>query len=72
MGGIFEIVVDTLIVCTITALIVLVSGGVYEIVPVDQAASMPAVAFQQLLGGNTLGGGVLLLLAYYYLYYPLS
>ncbi len=71
-GGIFEIVVDTLIVCTITALIVLVSGGVYEIVPVDQAASMPAVAFQQLLGGNTLGGGVLLLLAYYYLYYPLS
>ncbi len=56
MWGIFEIVVDTLIVCTITALIVLVSG-VYEIVPVDQAASMPAVAFQQLLG-NTLGGGI--------------
>ncbi|QQY80300.1 AGCS family alanine or glycine:cation symporter [Keratinibaculum paraultunense] len=56
MWGIFEIVVDTLIVCTITALVVLVSG-VYKTVPIDQAASMPAVAFQQLLG-NTLGGGI--------------
>ncbi|SHD76188.1 alanine/glycine:cation symporter family protein [Schnuerera ultunensis] len=56
MWGIFEIVVDTLIVCTVTALIVLVSG-VYELVPADQAASMPAVAFQQLLGNN-LGGGI--------------
>ncbi|MCF6462395.1 alanine/glycine:cation symporter family protein [Clostridium sp. Cult1] len=56
MWGIFEIVVDTLIVCTVTALIVLVSG-VYEIVPAEQAASMPAVAFQQLLGNN-IGGGV--------------
>ncbi len=56
MWGIFEIVVDTLIVCTVTALIVLVSG-VYEIVPADLAASMPAVAFQQLLGNN-LGGGI--------------
>ncbi len=56
MWGMFEIVVDTLIVCTITALVVLVSGA-YKMVPIDQAASMPAVAFQQLLG-NTLGGGI--------------
>lgn len=56
MWGIFEIVVDTLIICTVTALLVLVSGA-YEIVPADQAASMPAVAFQQLLGDG-LGGGI--------------
>ncbi|HSH35559.1 sodium:alanine symporter family protein [Schnuerera sp.] len=56
MWGLFEIVVDTVIVCTITALVILVSG-VYKIVPTDQAASMPAVAFQQLLG-DSIGGGV--------------
>ncbi len=56
LWGIFEIVVDTLIVCTITALVILVSG-VWEIVPSDQAATMPAVAFQQLFG-ETLGGGI--------------
>lgn len=56
MWGIFEIVVDTLIICTITALLVLVSGA-YEMVPASQAASMPAIAFQQLFG-DTLGGGI--------------
>jgi AGCS family alanine or glycine:cation symporter len=54
LWGIFEIVVDTLIVCTVTALVVIVSG-VYKTVPAAEAASMPAVAFQQLLG-DTFGG----------------
>ena len=56
MWGIFEIVVDTLIVCSVTALVILVSG-VWEIVPAAEAATMPAVAFQQMFG-NTLGGGI--------------
>lgn len=54
MWGIFEIVVDTLIVCTFTALVVLISG-VYTIEGASPAA-MPALAFQETLGG--LGGGI--------------
>lgn len=56
MWGMFEIVVDTLIVCSITALVVLTSGLHLEI-PATEAASMPAIAFQQLLGDG-LGGGL--------------
>lgn len=56
MWGIFEIVVDTLIVCTITALVVLVSG-VWTSMPSSEAAAMPAQAFQNLFGAN-LGGGI--------------
>lgn len=54
--GIFEIVADTLIVCTITALLVLTTG-MHETVPASEAATMPALAFQQLLG-EKLGGGI--------------
>ncbi len=56
MWGIFEIVVDTLIVCTVTALVVLVTG-LYETIPGTEAASMPARAFQALLGDG-LGGAI--------------
>ncbi|PAB57943.1 alanine/glycine:cation symporter family protein [Anaeromicrobium sediminis] len=56
MWGIFEIVVDTLIVCTTTAFVVLTTG-LWKEVPADQAASMPARAFQSLLG-DSLGGGI--------------
>lgn len=59
MWGLFENVVDTLIVCTATALVVIVTG-LYETVPADSAASMPSLAFQQLLG-NTLGGVIVTL-----------
>lgn len=52
--GIFEIIVDTIIVCSMTAFIIL-STGVYKIVPAKDAASMPARAFQTLLG-DQLGG----------------
>lgn len=57
MWGIFEVIVDTLIVCTTTALVVLVTG-VWTDVPPGQAGSMPALAFQQLLGDG-LGGGMI-------------
>lgn len=56
MWGIFEIVVDTLIVCTVTALVVLITG-LYEVVPAKEAASIPAKAFQSLLGEG-LGGTI--------------
>lgn len=54
--GIFEIIVDTFMVCTMTAFVVLTSG-VWNTIPASEAASMPARAFQALLG-NTLGGGI--------------
>lgn len=56
MWGIFEIVIDTLIVCSVTAILILVTG-VWEIVPAADAATMPAVAFQQMFG-NAIGGGI--------------
>ncbi len=56
MWGIFENIVDTLIVCTATAFIVLVTG-LYKTVSPDQAAAMPSMAFQSLLGEG-LGGGI--------------
>lgn len=47
--GIFEITLDTLIVCTVTALVVLVTGA-WQAVPGDQAAAMPPMAFQTVFG----------------------
>ncbi|MGB5822720.1 MAG: sodium:alanine symporter family protein [Proteocatella sp.] len=47
--GIFEITVDTLLVCTVTALVVLITG-LWETVPSSEAASIPALAFKQLFG----------------------
>lgn len=43
--GIFEITLDTLIVCTVTALVVLVTGA-WQAVPASEAAAMPSMAFQ--------------------------
>ena len=59
MWGIFENVVETLIVCTITALIVIVTG-LYTTVPASEAATMPSLAFQTLLGDG-LGGTIVTL-----------
>src|SRR5699024_7262618 len=42
--AVFEIFIDTIIVCTITALVVLVSG-VWTEIPSDLAATLPAHAF---------------------------
>lgn len=49
MWGVFEVVVDTLLVCTITALAVLTSG-VWQEVSADKAASMPSMAFSRVFG----------------------
>lgn len=48
--AVFEIFVDTIVVCTVTALVVLTSG-IWTEVGSDQAATMPAMAFQNVLGG---------------------
>ena len=47
--GIFEITLDTLIVCTVTALVVLVTGA-WQAVPASEAAAMPSMAFQTVFG----------------------
>lgn len=52
--GIFEIIVDTLVICSMTAFAIL-STGLWETVPASEAASIPALAFQSLFG-NELGG----------------
>lgn len=52
--GIFEITVSSLIICTMSALVVLTTG-VWNQVDSSVAASMPTLAFQSVLG-NTLGG----------------
>lgn len=57
LWGVFEIIVDTLCICTITALLVL-STGVWSSVSADKAAAMPSMAIQTLLGVK-LGGGFL-------------
>ena len=56
MWGVFGIMVDTMIICTITAFVVLVTD-VWTVVPPGEAGSMTALAFQQLLGEG-LGGGI--------------
>jgi AGCS family alanine or glycine:cation symporter len=52
--GIFEVIVDTLIICTTTAFLVLTTGLWKEVDP-NAANTIPTIAFQNLLG-NTLGG----------------
>jgi AGCS family alanine or glycine:cation symporter len=59
MWGVFSVIVDTMIVCTTTAFVVLVTG-VWTEVPPERAATMPARAFQQLFGEG-LGGGLVTL-----------
>ena len=56
MWGVFGIMVDTVIICTTTAFVCLVTD-VWTVVPPGEAGSMPALAFQQLLGEG-LGGGL--------------
>lgn len=48
--AVFEIFVDTIVVCTATAMVVLTSG-IWTEVGAEQAATMPAMAFQSVLGG---------------------
>lgn len=54
--GVFEILVDTIIICTLTALIV-ITTGIWQKVPSSEAASMPSMAFQHVFGNNV-GGAI--------------
>jgi AGCS family alanine or glycine:cation symporter len=56
MWGVFGIMLDTMIICTTTALVVLVTD-VWTVVPAGEAGSKPSLAFQQLLGEG-FGGGI--------------
>lgn len=57
LWGIFEVFVDTIVICTMTALVILTSG-VWKELPSSKAAAMPATVFQSVFG-VTLGGGAL-------------
>lgn len=56
MWGVFEIIMDTIVVCTATALVVLVSGQ-WTATGSSMAGQMPAKAFQSVFG-TALGGGI--------------
>ncbi|MDO5301675.1 MAG: amino acid carrier protein [Tissierellia bacterium] len=58
--AVFEIFVDTILVCTVTALVILVSN-VWTEIPSEAAATMPAVAFGNVVGQNF--GGALVAIA---------
>lgn len=57
LWGVFEIIIDTLIICTMTALAILTTD-VWTTIPVNEAASMPSVVFQQAFGNNI--GGIIM------------
>ena len=52
--GVFEVIVDTLVVCTITALVVLTSG-VWKTISPDDASSMVTEAFVPVFGSSLSG-----------------
>jgi AGCS family alanine or glycine:cation symporter len=56
LWGVFGVMMDTMVICTITALVVLVTD-VWTAVPAGDAGSMPSLAFQHLLG-ERFGGGI--------------
>jgi len=56
MWGVFGIMIDTIVICTTTAMVVLVTGAWTAVSPAE-AGSMTALAFQQLLGQG-IGGGI--------------
>lgn len=55
--GVFEVIVDTLVVCTITALVILTSG-VWQTVGPDDASTMVTEAFAPVYG-STLAGAII-------------
>lgn len=57
LWGVFEVIVDTLFICTITALLVLTTG-IWSDLGADKAAAMPSMAIQSVLG-TKFGGGFL-------------
>ncbi|MCR1821905.1 alanine/glycine:cation symporter family protein [Terrisporobacter muris] len=57
LWGIFEVIVSTLMICSVSALLVLTTD-VWHKFGASNAASMPAAAMQTVFG-NTLGGGII-------------
>ena len=57
LWGIFEIIVDTLIICTVTGLLVLITD-VWHQMGANQAGAMATLAIQSVFG-KVVGGGVL-------------
>lgn len=57
LWGVFEVIVDTLCICTITALLVLTTDT-WSVIGADKAAAMPSMAIQSVLG-TKFGGGFL-------------
>ncbi|WP_100331963.1 alanine/glycine:cation symporter family protein [Bacillus xiapuensis] len=66
LWGVFEVVVDTLIVCTITALIVLTSGA-WKDVPADQASTMVVAALSNTVGAGAAGAIISICLFFFVL-----
>ncbi|AXI00780.1 sodium:alanine symporter family protein [Sporosarcina sp. PTS2304] len=60
--GVFEVVVDTLIVCTMTALVILTTG-VWKAVDADQASTMVTEAYSTVFGA-TLSGMIISLVLF--------
>lgn len=54
--GIFEIIIDTLLICTLTA-VAIITTGVWTEIDSSNAASMPSAAFQHTFG-DAIGGGI--------------
>lgn len=54
LWGVFEVTVDTLIICTMTALAILTSD-IWKVLPSSQAVTMPSAIFQSTFG-HSLGG----------------
>lgn len=55
--GVFEVIVDTLIVCTMTAMVVLTTG-VWKVIDADNASSMVTEAYSTVFGA-TIGGVII-------------
>ncbi|PIC64123.1 sodium:alanine symporter family protein [Sporosarcina sp. P13] len=60
--GVFEVIVDTLIVCTMTALVILTTG-VWEAIDADQASTMVTEAYSTVFGA-TLSGIIISLILF--------
>lgn len=62
--GVFEVIMDTLVVCTLTALICITSGAWQEVGP-DNAANMVTAAFAPVFGESVAGAIVSLTLFFF-------
>ncbi|WP_338752937.1 sodium:alanine symporter family protein [Bacillus sp. FJAT-52991] len=64
LWGIFEVVIDTLVVCTMTALVVLTSG-VWQDVPTEKASTMVVEALSSVVG-DSIGGAIISICLFFF------